>query len=97
MWKDYFKMIKLVPGRVVISGHGTVDFSRDDIPVELIKELYENDFPYLELTSRGKEKLYGFKKDTPKSTYSDPPSQNKPVQKRKRKKRSPGKTGRHLR
>ena len=45
MWKDYFKMIKLVPGRVVISGHGTIDFSRDDIPVELIKQLYENDFP----------------------------------------------------
>jgi len=97
MWKDYFKMIKLVPGRVVISGHGTVDFSRDDIPVALIKKLYENDFPYLELTPRGKEKLYGLKKDTPISTYSKPPIQNKPVQKRNRKKRSPNKTGKQFR
>jgi len=47
-----------VPGRIVIPGHGTIDFSRGDLPLELIKELYEKDFPYLEITPQGKREIY---------------------------------------
>jgi len=92
MWKNYFKMIKLVPGRVVVPGHGTIDFSRDDLPVEIIQKLYEEDFPYLELTPEGKKEIYGIKEKTSKSIYQEPLPQSTPAKKRKRKKRSPGKS-----
>ncbi len=59
MWKKYFKFIKLVPGRVVTHQFGTIDFREDNIPLETIKSLYENDFPYLQLTKEGKAELYG--------------------------------------
>lgn len=61
MWRKYFNFVKLVPGRVVVQGHGEIDFSRDDIPVELCMKLYESDFMYLEITELGKTELYGLK------------------------------------
>jgi len=59
MWTDYFNFIKLRRGRVITPTHGEIDFSRDDIPVQTCKELYEKGFPYLELTEMGKKELYG--------------------------------------
>ena len=59
MWKKYFKMVKVRPGRIVTSLHGELDFSRDDISVEICKDLFESDFPYLEITDEGKKELYG--------------------------------------
>lgn len=59
MWKEYFKIIKLKPGRVVTALFGELDFSRDDLPLQKVKALYENDFPYLEITELGKQELYG--------------------------------------
>jgi len=61
MWKRYFKFIKLRPGRVITALFGELDFSRDDLPLEKIQQLYENDFPYLEITAEGKAELYGIK------------------------------------
>ena len=61
MWKQYFKFVKLKPGKVVTSQFGEIDFSADTIGIEIIKSLYENGFPYLEITEMGKAKLYGFK------------------------------------
>jgi hypothetical protein len=61
MWKRYFRFIKLKPGRVVTALLGELDFSRDDIPLEKIKALYESDFPYLEITEDGKAEIYGLK------------------------------------
>ena len=58
MWTKYFNFIKLRRGRVIVPFHGEIDFSRDDIPLEICKELYENGFPYLELTELGKQELY---------------------------------------
>ena len=58
MWTDYFRFIKLRRGRVIVPIHGEIDFSRDDIPVEICKELFESEFPYLELTELGKKQLY---------------------------------------
>jgi len=69
MWKRYFKFVKLRPGRVITALFGELDFSRDDIPVDKIRQLYESDFPYLEITEDGKTELYGIKPDTP-----DPPA-----------------------
>ena len=59
MWTKYFKLVKLRPGRVITPSHGEIDFSRDDIPVETCKELFEKDFLYLEITEEGKRELYG--------------------------------------
>ena len=61
MWQKYFKFIKLVPGKVVVPSHGTIDFSKDNLPLELLKTLHEKKFPYLKITELGKEKLYGIK------------------------------------
>ena len=51
-----------MPGRVVVPGRGTIDFSRPDVPLEMVRELYENDFPYLDITEEGKEVIYDIKK-----------------------------------
>jgi hypothetical protein len=59
MWRLYFKLVKLVPGKVIVQGYGTLDFSRDDIPVETCKALYETDFEFLEITEEGMRELYG--------------------------------------
>jgi hypothetical protein len=59
MWTNYFIFIKLRRGRVIVPVHGEIDFSRDDIPLEICKELFEKGFPYLELTALGKSELFG--------------------------------------
>jgi hypothetical protein len=58
MWTNYFNFIKLRRGRVIVPFHGEIDFSRDDIPVEICKELFDKGFPYLELTELGKKEIY---------------------------------------
>ena len=58
MWTQYFKFVKLRRGRVIVPIHGEIDFSRDDIPLEICKELFDKGFPYLELTELGKQELY---------------------------------------
>ena len=59
MWKQYFNFIKLKPGKVITAKFGEIDFSADNIGIEIIKSLYENGFPYLEITEEGKTELYG--------------------------------------
>ncbi len=59
MWKRYFKFVKLKPGKVVTAQFGEIDFSADNLGIEILKSLYENDFPYLEITQAGKAELYG--------------------------------------
>ena len=58
MWKRYFKFVKLKPGKVVTTQFGEIDFSADNIGIEIIKALYENGFPYLEITEEGKREFY---------------------------------------
>lgn len=58
MWRRYFKLVKLAPGKVIVQGYGTLDFA-GDVPVETCKALYETDFEYLEITEEGKRVLYG--------------------------------------
>ena len=59
MWRRYFKLIKLRPGKVINQEFGEIDFRKDNIPVDTLKKLFESDFPYLEITDEGKEVLYG--------------------------------------
>lgn len=59
MWTEYFRVKGIRRGRVVTPCHGEIDFSRDDLRIETLQELYESDFPYLEITEEGKKELYG--------------------------------------
>jgi hypothetical protein len=77
MWTEYFKMVKVHRGRIVTQSHGELDFSRDNIPVETCKELYDQGFPYLELTELGKKKLYGDIEKLPGSIKEPKPRKNK--------------------
>jgi len=73
-WTNYFKFIKLEPGIVVVPGYGKIDFRNRNIPVELCKKLYDSGFPYLELTTEGKEELYGSKENKPVDKTTKPKS-----------------------
>jgi hypothetical protein len=85
MWQKYFKFVNLVPGKVVIPRYGTIDFSRPDLPLETIQALYENDFPYLEITQQGLEELYGIE-HPPQITETITPTEPKQTPKIKTKK-----------
>ena len=76
MWKIYFNLIKVQPGKISTFQHGTIDFSRDNLPVDLLKSLYDNKFPYLELTDLGEKELYGIHEVKPKET---PKQKKKPL------------------
>ncbi len=52
----YFKVVRIVPTIVHTHNHGTVDLRSMDL--EKAKKLYEDKFPYLELTEAGKKDLY---------------------------------------
>jgi hypothetical protein len=58
IWTDYFTLIKVLPGRIVTPRFGTLDFSDPSLSVEKLKALFEDDFPYLQITPLGMEALY---------------------------------------
>jgi hypothetical protein len=80
MWTKYFNFIKLRRGPVIVPIHGEIDFSREDIPLEICKELYKSGFPYLELTELGKQELYPQVTDP----MDQPPAITIPVMKKKK-------------
>ncbi len=47
-WTEKYKVIGVKPGKVITRKFGTLDFSKDNIPVEKCDKLYESGFPYLE-------------------------------------------------
>ena len=51
---------------MVVFPYGTIDFSKDNLSVDMLKKLYDKKFRYLEITPLGKEKLNGDL--TPKSS-----------------------------
>lgn len=59
MWKKYFKLVKVKPGKIVTQQFGVLDFSTNNLNVDHLKILFENDFRYLEITEEGKKVLYG--------------------------------------
>ena len=58
IWTDYFTLIKVRPGRIVTPRFGTLDFSDPKLPVNKLQDLFEDDFPYLQITPLGMETLY---------------------------------------
>lgn len=81
MWNQFFKVVKIVPGRVKTRRYGTLDFSDPDLPVETLKKLYEEDFIYLEITEKGKEELYGIKPPVtpdPEENQNEEPENKEP-------------------
>lgn len=78
MWQKYFRF-KLIPGVVITRQFGRVDFRDPLIPVENIQRLYEDDFPYIDITDDGRRELYGVG-----ATPADPvPEPSKKVKKKK--------------
>ena len=77
MWKRYFRFVKLKPGKVVTALYGEIDFSADNLVIEIIKSLYESDFPYLEITEEGKVELYGIKIANKKDSAKNIPNRVK--------------------
>ncbi len=73
----YFNFVKLKPGRVVTAQFGEIDFSADNIGIEIIKALYENGFPYLEITKSGKSELSGNEATMEKYLMNDKPKKAK--------------------
>lgn len=58
MWQKFFILKGIVPGPVVTHKYGKIDFSRDDLSVPMLKDLYEDNFPYLDITPAGLKELY---------------------------------------
>jgi len=58
IWTDCFKLIKVLPGRIVTPRYGTLDFSDTSLPLEKMQALFEDDFPYLQITPLGMDTLY---------------------------------------
>ena len=77
MWKLYFNFIKLKPGKVVTAQFGKIDFSAENIGIEIIKSLYESGFPYLEITKSGKSELFGNDPILGKDLTKDKPRRGK--------------------
>ena len=73
MWTDYFKLIRLKPGKVITFLCGEVDFSKENLPIEVLKNLWESDFPYLQITELGKKELYGITDKPDKSETTGKP------------------------
>jgi len=69
-WKKYFKVIKVEPGIVIwAKANRKIDLKNESFSPEDMLKLYEEDFPYLELTEAGKNKF--FPKGTNKETMKD--------------------------
>jgi hypothetical protein len=88
MWQEFFIVTGIHPGRVVTHRHGTLDLSRENIPLETVKALYDDGFPYVKLTEKGKAELYTQKQNTDRKNLSDPvtePPEDNPKSKIKKK------------
>ena len=58
MWRKYFRF-KLVPGLMIHPRFGRIDFRRDDLDIDMLKQIVVGGAYYLELTPDGQKKLYG--------------------------------------
>jgi len=55
MWRQYFKLINIIPGRVHFARHGMIDFRKDDLDPYVLKHIMDDGSPYLELTREGEQ------------------------------------------
>ena len=61
-----FNLKGIEPGVVHTRKFGKVDFSKD-VSEEVLKELHDDGFPYLELTEKGEKKLIKTRKESPEN------------------------------
>lgn len=60
MWRKYFKIKGIKPGVVHYPRpFNLVDFRRNDLKPEMLKEMYEANLPYIEITDEGIDHFYG--------------------------------------
>jgi hypothetical protein len=50
IWTDFVNLIKALSGRIVTPRFGTLDFSDSGLAVEKLQALFDDDFPYLQIT-----------------------------------------------
>lgn len=80
MWQNYFRVIKVLPGKIIMPGFGQVDLSNPNIPLKRIQDLFEADCPYLEPTPLALSELYGHKEaPSPKPQVPSPKEQPVPT------------------
>lgn len=59
MWRKYFKLKNIIPGRVHFARFGMIDFRQEDLPIDILKRIYDEGSTYLELTDEGREFFEG--------------------------------------
>jgi hypothetical protein len=79
IWTKYFKTTNLTPPRLLVRGKGIVDFSKKEIDLKVLFQIWESGLPYLELTDEGKNKFLGIK--LPSSTLEKKVLKKKPKEK----------------
>jgi hypothetical protein len=58
MWRRFFRF-RMVPGVMIHPRFGKIDFRRDDLDVEMLRQIVEAGSYYLELTPEGQREFYG--------------------------------------
>jgi hypothetical protein len=71
-WQKYFRLKGIRPGKVHVSipNIGIVDFTDILLDLDLLRKLWEADFPYLEPTEEGYKIIYGIDLDTSASNLA---------------------------
>jgi len=55
MWRAYFRLKNIIPGRVHFARQGMIDFRQDDLDLQVLLGLVREGSLYLELTPEGEE------------------------------------------
>ena len=76
MWQKYFKVVKVVPGKIVVPKVGEIDFSKENLSVDFVKNLCDSNFPYIEATEEGKVMFYGKNLKTEKASKTETKPKN---------------------
>ena len=67
-WRRFFSVKGIQPGEIISPRHGSIDFRRDDLDPDFLLKLWEEDFPYLELTQEGERHFFGLHQEN-KDSY----------------------------
>lgn len=78
MWRKYFKIKGIKPGVVHYPRpFNLVDFRRNDLKPEMLKEMYEANLPYIDITDAGIDYFYP---DQNKEVIASDPDNNREKQ-----------------
>ncbi|NQT77062.1 MAG: hypothetical protein HQ565_05060 [Bacteroidetes bacterium] len=48
-WVNTFEVVGIIPGKIFLPGHGTLDLSDEKLPFEKVKKAFDLGCPYLKL------------------------------------------------